>query len=141
VPAGKSADLQVVEERTLSETAIVNNITDEMIHFYQRQRAISAEVKAALQQIIEMKTRLGQVTANRQQLEAQIKTIGEEQNRIRQNMQQLDRNSDLYKRYVRMLGEQEDSNLRLRGEIEKLTLEEDQQRTNLDKHLMSLDLK
>ena len=35
-------------------------------------------------------------------------TISEEQARIRQNMEQLDRNSELYMRYVKKFAEQED---------------------------------
>ena len=34
--------------------------------------------------------------------------IGQEQDRIRQNMGQLERNTDLYKRYVQKFGAQED---------------------------------
>ena len=50
--------------------------------------------------------------------------IGQEQDRIRQNMAQLDRTTDLYKRYVKKFGDQEDEVERLRGEIQKLDEEE-----------------
>jgi hypothetical protein len=55
-------------------------------------------------------------------------------------MQQLDRNSDLYKRYVKKFGEQEDAVETLRRQIEKSTQDEAKQGKALDDYLMSLDL-
>ena len=49
-------------------------------------------------------------------IEQQINVITQEQSRIRQNMQQLDRNSELYQRYVKKFGEQEDMVEKLRAD-------------------------
>ena len=88
-----------------------------------------------------MKTELAQLVDQRTQLTQQVKTITEEQNRIRQNMQQLDRNSDLYKRYVKKFGDQEDAVEKLEGQIKSLTQDETKHRTALDEYLLSLDVK
>ena len=77
---------------------------------------------------------------NRTALEQQIQTVEAEQNRIRQNMAQLDRNSDLYNRYVKKFGEQEDQVEKLRGQIAELKGAEQQQRQDLDKYLLSLEI-
>ncbi len=69
-----------------------------------------------------------------------MKVIGQEQDRIRQNMAQLDRTTDLYKRYVKKFGEQEDEVEKLRGEIKKLVDEEAKQRQALDAYLIGLEL-
>jgi hypothetical protein len=73
-------------------------------------------------------------------LEQQIQVVETEQNRIRQNMAQLDRNSDLYNRYVKKFGEQEDQVESLRKEIALLKDQEQKQRQDLDKYLLALEI-
>ncbi|MCS7306887.1 MAG: hypothetical protein NZ602_17480, partial [Thermoguttaceae bacterium] len=61
--------------------------------------------------------------------------------RIRQNMAQLDRTSDLYKRYVQKLTEQEDQTDKIRAEIKALTEQINAAKKKLDDYLMSLEVK
>ena len=96
------------------------------------QKVTSDKVKEALQDVIKRKQQLAKVTQDKQRLEEQVKVIGQEQDRIRQNMAQLDHATDLYKRYVKKFGEQEDEVEKLRGEIKKLIDEEAKQRQALD---------
>jgi hypothetical protein len=141
ISAGKSADLEVVEERTFGQEIAIDAAASDVIRFFQSQQVITPAIKEALEQIVEMKTHIAQLVEKRQQLEQQLKNINEEQNRIRQNMQQLDRNSDLYKRYVKKFGDQEDVVERLRGQIDTSIQEEAEQKKVFDKYLLSLDLK
>jgi hypothetical protein len=55
-------------------------------------------------------------------------------------MGQLDRNSELYRRYVQKFGEQESSIEKMRGEIEKLKAEENKLRDELGQYLSNLTL-
>jgi hypothetical protein len=66
--------------------------------------------------------------------------IEREQVRIRENMERIDRQSDLYKRYVLKLTSQEDQLENLRAQLEKLKAEEQKQRASLEEYLLSLDL-
>jgi hypothetical protein len=141
VEPGKTATLEVVEEHLLGQQIELANIDDATIRFFQSQRIISPEAKAALEKIVAMKTQLAGLVNQRKQLEQNIKTITEEQQRIRQNMQQLDRNSDLYKRYVKKFGDQEDAVERLGEQIKGLTQTESEQHKALDDFLLALDLK
>jgi len=138
---GKTATLEVGEEHLVSQEIQIASVDDATIRFFQSQRVISPEAKAALEKIVTMKTGLASLAAQRQQLEQQLKTIGEEQQRIRENMHQLDRNSDLYKRYVKKFGEQEDTVEKLGEQVKGLTQEEAKQHKALDDFLLSLDLK
>ena len=72
--------------------------------------------------------------------EEQVQVVGQEQDRIRQNMAQLDRNSDLYKRYVKKFGEQEDQVDTLRKQILGVQAEETGARKSLDQYLETLEL-
>ncbi len=137
---GKPAVLEVLEEQTQNQQIAITNIDDNTIVFYVNQKVTSEKVKEALQSVIQKKQALAKVIADRQRLEEQVKVIGQEQDRIRQNMAQLDRATDLYKRYVKKFGEQEDEVEKLRGEIKKLVDEEARQRQALDAYLIGLEL-
>jgi hypothetical protein len=137
---GKPAKLAVEEERIDSQSLAITNLDDNTIAFYVNQKKISPEVKAALQEVVKRKHALLQVAAERARLEERIKVVSEEQDRIRKNMGYLDRNSDLYRRYVKKFGEQEDSVDKMHDQIMNLTNEEAGLRTSLDEYLMSLDV-
>ena len=111
---GEPAKLAVEEERTDRQQVALTNLDDNAIQFYQSAKVVSEKVKAALAEIVKRKHELQQVAVDRQQLEQRIRQIGEDQARIRQNMDQLDRTSDVYKSYVKKFSDQE-------AEIEKLS--------------------
>ena len=58
----------------------------------------------------------------KQQIEQEITTIGQEQDRIRRNMASIDKNSDLYNRYVKKFTDQEDQVEKSREEIRGLEI-------------------
>ncbi len=137
---GKPVELVVKEEQVVSQSLGIANLDDNTILYYVNQKEVSPAVKAALQEVIKRKTALQNVVQERQRLEQQIGTITAEQERIRANMAQLDRNTDLYKRYVQKFGTQEDSVEQHRLEIQKLTGEEAKHRQALDEYLLGLNL-
>jgi len=69
-----------------------------------------------------------------------IADISQEQERIRKNMGELDRNSELYRRYVQKFGEQENAVETMREQIQKLTVDEARLRTSPDEILMNLNV-
>jgi hypothetical protein len=137
---GKPQKLSVQEEQVVHQSLALTNLDDGAIVFYSNSKAVSPQVKAALQEVVKRKQSIQQVSEQRQRLEQQIAAITDEQNRIRQNMAQLDRNTDLYKRYVEKFGTQEDAVETMRDQIQKLTADEAQQRKALDDYLLNLDV-
>jgi hypothetical protein len=137
---GKPTELVVEEEQITRQEHLLTNLDDNTILFYVNQKVTSDKVKEALKSAIEKKRQIEKTVADRQKLEQQIATITQEQDRIRQNMPQLDRNSDLYKRYVKKFGDQEDQVEKLRTKIQELVEQEAKQRKELDEFLVSLDL-
>jgi hypothetical protein len=140
VEPGKPTKLAVIEEQVVQETLALSNLDDGAIVYFSNQKTDSPEVKAALLDVIKRKQSLQQVVQQREQLAARIAEITGEQERIRQNMGQLDRNSELYRRYVQKFGDQETAVEKMRADIEKLTAEEVRLRTSLDEHLLNLTL-
>src|SRR5262249_27310321 len=132
--------LAVEEEQVASQQLVLSNVDDGLIAFYINQKAVSPEVKAALQEVIKRKNAIQQVANERGRLDQQINAIGQEQERIRKNMEQLDRNSELYRRYVQKFGDQEGQVESMREQIQKLTVEENRLRVSLDEYLMNLNV-
>ncbi len=137
---GEPAELKVEEEQIVDQQFAITNLDDNTILYYVRAKVVSDGVKKALQEVIKRKQAIQQTVQNRTNLEQQIQAIEQQQNRIRENMERLDRTSDLYNRYVKMFGEQEDQFLKLRNEIESLKEKEQQLRQDLDKYLLSLEV-
>ncbi len=137
---GKPTVLKIEEEQVISQSLALGNLDDNTIVLYLHQKEVSQAVKAALQEVVKRKQALQQVSQERQRLEAQISTITQEQDRIRQNMDKLDRNTELYKRYVQKFGSQEDAVEKMRDQIQKLTAEETRQRQALDEYMINLNI-
>jgi predicted nuclease with TOPRIM domain len=111
-----------------------------MIVIYLNARVVSDQVKEALREVTRRRQQLAELAAQQQRLQAQIATIDQEQARIRQNMQQLDRTGDLYIRYVKKFGEQENQIETLREQIQSLIAEQARQQQSLDSFLSGLSL-
>jgi len=137
---GEPVTILVEEERTDSQTVVINNLDDGSLQFYINAKVVGDKVKDALKEIVKRKAELGQLTVNKQQHEQRVREIGEDQTRIRQNMAQLDRNSDVYKNYVKKFSDQESEIEKLRVQIAELVDEEVNKRKSLDGYLTGLDL-
>jgi hypothetical protein len=101
---------------------------------------VSDKVKAALAEVVKRKAQLAALAARRAELERQVQVIFDEQNRIRQNMAQLPKDSDLFRRYVTKFNEQEDSVEQLRKQAKQAVDDENASRESLNKFLQELDL-
>jgi hypothetical protein len=137
---GEPAKLLVEEERIDRQQVALTNMDENAIQVFLSAKVVSEKVKAALAEVIKQKAAIQKVVRDRTLLEQQVNTIGQDQSRIRQNMDKLDRTSDLYKRYVKTLTDQEDKLESLRGQIKELTDQETNLRKTLDDYLMGLDL-
>jgi hypothetical protein len=137
---GKPAELAIVEDRTERQTVALTNIDQNSIGLYINAKEVSDDVKTALREVVKQKQAIEQVVRDRQELQRQANVVEQEQNRIRQNMAQLDRNSDLYRRYVTKFTEQENKIETLREKTTASIAEEQKLRKALDNYLIGLDL-
>ncbi|HJT30498.1 MAG TPA: hypothetical protein VJ783_00420 [Pirellulales bacterium] len=138
---GKPVKLEVAEEQVVSQQVALNNLDDGAIQFYRHAKVVSDDVKQALAEVVKRKREINDLTTRQQQLEQQINQIAQEQARIRENMAQLDRKSDLYNRYVKKFGAQEDEVEKLRNQIGEIQTELKTKQKALDDYLAGLDLK
>ena len=118
----------------------MTNLDDNSIVFYINAKETSKPVAEALKEVIKRKAAIQDLVNRRNQLQGQVQIVDQEQARIRQNMAQLEKTSDLYNRYVKKFGEQEDQVEAFRKQIKDLTDEETKLRKALDTYLLGLEL-
>lgn len=138
---GKPATLDVKEEYTSNEQVAITNLDANSIQYYLNTAVVSDDVKKALREVITRKGVIQQAVAKRQELERQVGVIDQEQKRIRDNMAQLPKDSDLFRRYVTKFTEQEDTIEGLRNQITSSLAEEQKLRQALDAYLIGLEIK
>jgi hypothetical protein len=137
---GKPATQEVTEEYTQREQIALTNLDDNRIGLFLSAPQVSDAVKNALREIVKRKTDIQQAGQKRQELERQISVIEQEQKRIRENMAQLPKDSDLFRRYVTKFTEQEDQVDALRKQTTAAIDEENRLKKALDEYLVGLNL-
>lgn len=140
VAAGKTTEFKSVSERTYSETAALLNTNIDTLLVYSRNEKISPKLKSALEEIVKRRNALSDIQNQRKALQDQIKNIDDDQNRIRQNMNSLPRDSDLYKSYMAKLTTQETQLENLRQQIAKLQNAETAANQALSDYVQNLDI-
>lgn len=137
---GKPVTLDVKEEQVSNESVAVTNLQESAIRIYLSAQVVSEKVKEALREAITRKAEIEAVVRQRQEYERQITVIEQEQKRIRDNMAQLPKESDLFRRYVTKFTEQEDNIEDLRTKVTAAVADEAKLRKSLDDYLIGLDL-
>ena len=140
VDPGKSATLRVKETFPIQESILLMNSGIDQIVYYQQAKEVSPKVKEALQRVVQLRGKLDDARAQRTRLDQRIAEITAEHARIRENMQRLQQNSDLYNRYVKKLDQQETELEKIRKEIESLKSTEEEHRRELQNYVMNLDV-
>jgi hypothetical protein len=135
-----SEKLIVSEEMPISERVSLTSESLSRVAVYLRAQTISEAVKTALAKVIDMKTGLATIERNIEVKQARLEQIGVEQERIRQNMEQLDHDSDLYKKYVAKLTAQEDEFDKVRGEIDALEVERSKAQREMENFIAGLNV-
>ena len=136
----KTARLEVREERQYDESPSLTNLRGDQIAYYLRAREVSDPIKKALQQVVQLRSKLNETQSDRARQEQSVEAITQEQTRIRENMGKLDQKSELYNRYVKKLDKQETELEDLRRKIKTLTDTEVRQEGALDDFLEGLEI-
>lgn len=140
VAAGKKSKLSVTEERVYGETIAVLPADMGTLVAYTRTDQIPKKVRDALAEVIRRKQEMVDTEREIEERTEQIATITAEQDRIRKNMQTIDRNAQLYTRLLGKLDEQETEIEKLQAEIEDLRITLEKQRASLEEHIGGLKI-
>lgn len=120
VDGKKTAKLRVSAERLIMENIALLNADLNLLVSHARNTQGSEKLRAALRQLVTYRRKITELQSHRNTTEQELNTIDQEQSRIRQNMQQLDRTSALYQQYVKKLTDQEAHIEKLRAEVARL---------------------
>ena len=138
VAPGKSQTLKVVVERPISQTFGILDGDLTTLTAYTSRGDISAKLKAALTEVVKRRASAQSLREQAQSRDEEVKSIGNDQERIRKNMAALDKASALYRRYVGELDTQETRLEHLRQEATRLRAQADAADTDLRAYIDSL---
>ena len=117
--AHEKAELPVVERRALMDTYSLSDFTRPQLDLFVSRRYIDEPTRAALQQLIDLKSQIGALDARLAGVNREIAEIGEDQKRLRENIEALTKTAEarqLITRYISKADQQE-------TRIEQLTKE------------------
>ena len=137
---GEPTLLKIDEEQATQMTMQLRRFNTGQYQFYLSADEVSEEIKVALK---EMQKRQAVITDLKRQLQRRQKglaVIDQEQARIRKNMPQLPRDSELHKRYIKKFTEQEDQVERLRAEMHELATTAAEKENELREYLEGLEV-
>jgi hypothetical protein len=136
----KTATLRVVQKRTVQESIALLQEDEDTIRVLAQNQQLSEPIRQALNSILNRRRAIRNLEGQIRQQEARIKSITDDQARIRENMRALDRNSDLYRQYVQKLAQQEREIEQARAEIERLQEQRARAQRELSEYIAGLNL-
>ena len=101
VAKGKTASQEIIEERVFAER--LNNLgqlPEAKLREYLAHPAPSAEVKAALVKALALQAKLAEISKRSSDLERSLKTVSDDQGRLRDNLKIIPQSSEPYKRFL-----------------------------------------
>jgi hypothetical protein len=143
VEAKKNTTLLVKEYRPILNTYKLTNVNDNEIKFFLEQKMINPDVEKALRRIVAQKNDVAVLDAVITGRRAQVASISDDQQRVRENMKALKGGSEekaLVERYVRELNEQEDRVQSLRREISETQQKRDAAQSTLNGMIEALQM-
>ena len=140
LPAGQTASREIIEEKDVNSTVVLSNSDDQTMRFFISQPIVSEQVKQALGQAVELKTKLSATQREIQQQERQLKVIVDDQARLRANLKEMPPTAEAYKRYLKKFDDQETQIEDFQKKIKTLQDTEYQQRKSFEDYLGGLDV-
>ncbi len=107
IPAGKTAVQAVTEERVINEQVQLTNSNDDQIRFFSNSAVSSPKVKDGLKQALDLRAALNKTQREIAEQELQLKTITDDQARLRANLKEMPPTAAAYKRYLDKFDQQE----------------------------------
>jgi len=139
----QTTTLLVKEYRPIMNRYILTNISDNEIKLFLEQKMISPEVEKALRKIVVQKNDIALIDSLISGRRAQVTSISEDQQRLRENMKALKGSAEekaLVERYVKELNQQEDRVETLRREIGEMQQKRDASQVMLNGMVEALQM-
>ena len=131
VPAGKKGSFKVVQERITHQSIALVNMDIGTLLYYAGQKAASDELEAKLKRAVKMRRDLAQAQQELNEAQRELQQNKNEQTRLLNAINKLDRNLDIYQDYLRDLNTLRDKQKTLEQKIDTLKV----RRRKLDNEL------
>ncbi|MBY0525135.1 MAG: DUF4139 domain-containing protein [Gemmataceae bacterium] len=138
VPAGKTVTFPVVEERTRQDSLSLSSSDDRTVRIFMNSNVSTPAVKEALRKAVTLRTERAATERDRIHLEQQLKTITDDQTRLRANLDKVPPTSEAYKRYLEKFDKQETEIEKLQAQIQQKREAEKKQQTEYEDFLIGL---
>ena len=141
VEAGGAAQLEVVLERVERQSIAVTSYNLKTLLAYASQGKASDAVVKAVREAGRLQGLVRETDRKINAIEKERNEITSDQKRVRENMGRIDRNTELYARYIRKLDTQETRLEQIVTELESLQAEKEQRTKALNDYLSHLNVK
>ncbi len=135
VPAGKTETQVITEERIINQGFQVSNIDDNQIRIFVNGPITSDKVKKGLQSALTLRYAMAKTQRDIGEQQQQLKTITDDQTRLRANLKEMPPTAAAYKRYLEKFDAQETQIEQYQAEIKKLQGTEFNQKKELEEYL------
>ncbi len=135
VPAGKTAKQVVTEERVIGSQIQLTNSNDDQIRFFINSTVASPKVMEGLKQGIALRWALNKTQHDIADQQLQLKTITDDQTRLRANLKEMPPTAAAYKRYLDKFDQQETQIEKYQADIKKMQDSEHQQQKEFEDFL------
>jgi hypothetical protein len=135
VAAGKTENLTVTEERVLSQQLEVANVNDERIVWFLNNPVTSDKVRAGMKRVLALREAATKTQREIVEQQQQLKTITDDQVRLRANLKEMPATAAAYKRYLEKFDAQETQIEQYQAKIKELQGTEFKQRKELEDYL------
>jgi hypothetical protein len=140
VGPGKTATHAVTEERVISSTVQLTNRDDEQMRFFLNSPVTSPRVKEGLKRALDLRWAWAKTQREIEEQERQLKTITDDQVRLRANLREMPPTAKAYKRYLEKFDQQETQIEKYQAGIKKLQAQEHEQRKTFEDFLNNLSV-
>jgi len=122
IKPAETREFKVTERRDVSQQIYLQNVNEDQIRFYARQRFFSDKAKAFFTELANLQAQRTEIVRNVQGMNGQVKRLSDEQDRLRNNLNTLQntpKEVELRARWVKALSDAEDKLVQLRGALDE----------------------
>jgi hypothetical protein len=135
VPAGKTATQVVTEERVIGSQVQLTNSNDDQMRIFINSTVSSPKVKEGLKQGIALRWAMNKTQRDIAEQQVQLKSITDDQTRLRANLREMPPTAAAYKRYLDKFDQQETQIETYQTDVKKMQETEHQQKKEFEDFL------
>lgn len=105
--SNETVTLEVLEDSPTATNTNLTSISEEALRFYVAAAGTGPAIKQALAKVLEMRSSTATAKKSLAEEIAALKAIGDDQTRIRANLERVPKDSEAYKRYLKKFDDQE----------------------------------